>query len=160
MLSYNYIYTYKGDNWNKKAHDYFWPKSVSNVYVKHGLFYESSARKKYENITGHLVEQTGLVISNLNPWLAYSPDGIVMDGDQPNTLLQIKCPYAGKYQSIIYNLIFITYIYFCRKERNHKNVVVNCKYLENKNGKLSQKKKHTYYAQIQFGMALLNFKKM
>lgn len=48
------LYTYKNNsnpNWESKSLNYFYPKDVSNKFMKHGLKYEPEARKKYETET-------------------------------------------------------------------------------------------------------------
>lgn len=91
------LYTYKGTCWETKSQKYFWPKSFTNKYVKHGLKYEKDARTAFVNKTGHRVVECGMVISPQNKWLGFSPDGIVVDGNgYPLALLEIKCLYEGK----------------------------------------------------------------
>lgn len=83
--------------------------------------------------------ETGLVISTDNPWLAYSPDGVIFDHGIPCELLEIKCPFKGKAETIF-------------------SVVAagGAPYLELKNGNLSLKRRHKYYGQVQLGMFMLN----
>lgn len=40
------------------------------------------------------------------PWFAFSPDGVVAEGENFVGLLEIKCPYIGKV-SIVHLLLFI-----------------------------------------------------
>lgn len=90
------IFTYGGANWMTKAKKYFWPKSFVNKFIKHGLKYENAARRAFIKNTGKMVTECGMIICPQNKWLGFSPDGIVMDGDdKPVALLEIKCPYAG-----------------------------------------------------------------
>jgi hypothetical protein len=43
------------------------------------------------------VFQVGLVVDQSRPWLAASPDGVIINTDgTPETLLEIKCPHLGK----------------------------------------------------------------
>lgn len=46
------IYTYSKDDWETKAMKYFYPKSFSNKYVKHGIKYEREAREVFISTTG------------------------------------------------------------------------------------------------------------
>lgn len=90
------IYTYKGQDWSKKAFNYFYPKSFTNRYVAHGLEQEEVARRVFGKSTGLNVVECGLVVSDFNPWLGYSPDGIITDEKgNPKALLEIKCPFSG-----------------------------------------------------------------
>ena len=77
----------------------------------------------------------------MNSWLGYSPDGIVFEKDVPIKLIEIKCPYLGKTDNI--NVVIQNLAYLWKDQDN--NFVL--------------KQKHTYYAQIQFGMTLLNLTK-
>ncbi|KAK5650052.1 hypothetical protein RI129_001081 [Pyrocoelia pectoralis] len=90
------IFTYCGKDWSIKSSKYFYPKSFTNKYVKHGLQQEASARSLFEQRTGLTVMECGFIISEFNPWLGYSPDGLVMDNNQyPAELIEIKCPFEG-----------------------------------------------------------------
>ena len=111
----------------------------------HGRKYESAARKEFskyarENL-GLSVVEVGLVISPINPWLAYSPDGVLVQNQNVCALLEIKCPFKGKKMTIDQAIQFDA----------------STKYLDfkNENG-LSLKEGHAYYSQIQLEMAILN----
>lgn len=90
------IFTYKQSNWKQKSISYFWPKSFTNKFVRHGIAQEGNARNKYTQITGNLVEETGFIVSSSSPWIGYSPDGVIIDNGKPSKLLEIKCPFIGK----------------------------------------------------------------
>lgn len=79
----------------------------------------------------------GLVISRENPWLAYSPDGVTVDENGITKLIEIKCPLLGETKTI-------------------RDVVPSIKYLTENS---TLKEKHSYYAQVQIGMAILNILK-
>lgn len=105
----------------------------------HGKVYESAARKAFELVTEKNVFQTGLVVSSRNPWLAFSPDGVVFEENVPTELLEIKCPLKGKDMPVQEAILH---------EFSTCLVVENDLYC--------LKKKHKYYAQVQLGMCLLN----
>ena len=69
------LYTYtknKAPNWEQKSQQYFYPKAFKKTKaIKHGIKYESSARSAYEKCTGVTVQQIGLVVPEINPWLGY-----------------------------------------------------------------------------------------
>lgn len=67
-------------------------------YVQHGIATENEARIAYKTRNNYTVLETGLIICKKHPWLAFSPDGIVMENNKPIKLLEIKCPFIGKYQ--------------------------------------------------------------
>ena len=128
------IYTYSKDNWSEKASKYFWNKEFKSKYTSHGVKYENIAREKYITEENKHVEECGLIVCISEPWLGYSPDGIVVKNGRPVKLLEIKCPYD-------------------LQSTEQEELVKKCKFLRLEKGKMILKKKHAYYAQIQFGMA-------
>lgn len=134
------LFTYtknKNPNWREKALKHFYPTPFTSVYTKHGIKYEQIARDVYENVTSATVKQCGLIVSEKNPWLAYSPDGVLITDNKPSKLLEIKCPYGGIKMSV-------------------EELCSTLKYLELRDNLMTLKKKHAYYAQVQLGMAVLN----
>lgn len=132
--------TYSKENWPEKARKYFWTKEFKSKYTRHGNEYESVARIKYTKEYNLFVQECGLVVCKSEPWMAYSPDGIVIKDNQVLKLLEIKCPYE---------LENTTDMILAKK----------CKhFLKLENNVLTLRKRHQYYGQIQFGMALLNLK--
>lgn len=127
------------EQWSLKASKYFWPKSFTNKYVKHGIAYEDVARKIYTEKFRLNVVECGLVTNKNNPWLGYTPDGVILNGNMiPIKLIEIKCPFKGKVLTLCKLVEELPYI------------------LKDSNGLLSLKSKHAYYAQIQLGLVLLN----
>ena len=47
---------------------------------------------------GIKVEQIGMVVKVVKPWLACSPDGYFIDSDGNPAILEIKCPYTNREQ--------------------------------------------------------------
>lgn len=83
--------------------------------------------------------ECGLVINSKNPWLGYTPDGVIVNNENvPIKLIEIKYPFKGKSLSI-------------------KDLIprLNC-IIQNSDDSLSLKKNHSYYPQAQMGMVLLN----
>ena len=89
---------------------------------------EPIARRKYEEITGYQVLDSGLVIKMNQPFLCGTPDGFIETADGLMTL-EIKCPSSLKTKSMI-----------------------ELGYL--KEGKLV--KSHSYYTQVQIQMFVSN----
>lgn len=135
------LYTYTLNNnpdWSKKCLKYFNNHYFSNKYVEHGIINEPRAKKLYSSVNLECtIFEPGLIICKDNHWLGYSADGVVFEEGKPIKLLEIKCPYNGKTNTI-------------------KNVILTCKYLTKINGMYSLKQKHAYYGQVQLGMFLLN----
>lgn len=94
------IFTYCGTDWEMKSKKYFWPKSFTNKFVRHGLKYENMARTSFITKTGETVVECGMITSSANKWLGFSADGVVLNNGQPTALLEIKCLYAGKYSKM------------------------------------------------------------
>lgn len=122
--------------WIEKANGYFWPKKFSNEDTKYGNKTEKAAREAYEAFTTSKVKETGLIISESNPWLAFSPDGVILDDKGvPKKLLEIKCPVAGQ-------------------ELEIDKLLPTLSYLDKKRG-MRLRVKHPYYGQVTLGMAIL-----
>ena len=84
MGRYRYNYNKKPD-WEKKSMDYFYPKPFKKTHaIKRGIEYKPSARVAYETL------MNVKVVSEINPWLGYNPDGIVIDTNQKPFKLIIK----------------------------------------------------------------------
>jgi len=121
----------------KKAISYFYPENFHSEYTAHGKHFERAAIEAYEKYSGLKVTTCGVVISTLNPWLSYSPDGIIMKDGKPYKLLEVKCPFAGKTKSIT-------------------DILDKLKFLKIKNDLITFKTNHEYYCQVQMGMTMLN----
>ncbi|KAK5648203.1 hypothetical protein RI129_003095 [Pyrocoelia pectoralis] len=131
------IFTYKGMDWVSKSDRYFNPKSFTNKFVEHGLEHEPTAKQCLkEDLKCNLIEVGLAVVSHSNPWLGYSPDGIVVQSGD-NVLLEVKCPFLGASKSI-------------------DEVLPTLSYLVKQGKQYFLRKKHKYYGQIQLGMSMLN----
>ena len=87
---------------------------------------EPKAREKYEEAQNAKVLECGLVVCPEQPWLACSPDGVILDSLGRPIVLEIKCPIRCQD-----DLILVNYI---------------------SDGEL--KKSHEYYFQVQLQMYL------
>lgn len=167
------IFTYRGMDWESKSNKYFWPKSFSNKYTKHGLKYEGCAREAFISKTKKETIECGMILSPQNKWLGFSPDGVVIEDNKPAALLEIKCLYEGTYiLDLKINCMFLDIIYtynyysayqmslsFSGATATIEDAIHTCSFLLNDNGLYSLKKKHKYYGQVQLGMAMLNLEK-
>ena len=122
----------------------------SNLALRYGLENESVARQSYEVLKGEAVKvtETGLWVSSCDPELACSPEGIVADPADPDRfgLLEIKCPKVLENQ----------YISDFSKTLSAKQRQQFC--LEEVDGILSLKKKHSYFSQIMMQMGVTGLK--
>lgn len=125
--------------WSLKASRYFWPKSFINKFVKHVIEYESTARNLYIKNTNQTILECGLVTNPNKPWLGYTPDGVIVNNENiPIKIIEIKCPFNGRTSSIIDLINDLKYI------------------IKNQDGSYSLKPNHSFYAQIQLGLVLLD----
>ncbi|XP_050316180.1 uncharacterized protein LOC126750576 [Anthonomus grandis grandis] len=135
------IYTYKEMDKDMKSKKYFWPKSFTNKYVKHGQMDEKPARECFVSKTDYKVIEYGMITSPENKWLGFSRDGVVLNTDRnPIALLEIKCLYSGITMSI-------------------EDSLQSYNFILKANGKYMLKAKHKYYGQVQLGMTILNLQK-
>jgi len=95
---YTFNKTQKTDEqWSLKLNKYFWPNSFTNKCVKHGNEYESTARNIYARHTNQKILECGLITNTNNPWLGYTPDGVIVNCEnKPIKLIEIKCPLKVK----------------------------------------------------------------
>jgi len=107
----------------------------------YGLRMESAAKVAFENKTGLKVLNVGLIISLSQPFLACSPDGIIMNQNEVE-LIEIKCPSSCK------DDIIVDFINYSSKV---PYLIFNEKILE-------LKENHKYFTQIQVSMYILNIK--
>lgn len=117
--------------------------------MRYGCDNEAKARHEYLRVkaacvAGYSVEETGLWVNRKWPVFGCSPDGIVFDPSSTpsNGLLEIKCPYVlrDNLPTDLCKLSNTQCLSFCCKLDN---------------GALKVKKLHTYYAQMQFAMAVM-----
>lgn len=129
-------------NWEKKSKDYFWPKKFQSDATQYGIKTEKLARDKYKERYHEVtvLDDCGLIVSPQNPWLGFSPDGVIMKDGRPYKLLEIKCPLLGETKSI--DEVLPTLSRYLKYNEATKTY--------------SLKKRNEYYSQITLGMALLN----
>lgn len=113
-------------NKNKLCMSLVAPPSIHHMKsIHHGIVYEKVARVKFSEVQQCTVKPCGLFISCDYPYLASTPDGLVGD----NALLEIKCPYIGRNESI--------------------KVGPKFKFLGEIDGVLTLKRSHGYFDQVQ-----------
>lgn len=140
------MFTYtknRNPDWKSKVDKFIEPKNFKTDATEYGNKFEKQARQVFKSDYPALeVIETGLIVSQVNPWLAVSPDGVVLKDGQLISLLEIKCPMLGKSNS---------------NEAMIQNI------LKSKSSCLQQigentvmKQNYKYYCQVQIGMAILN----
>lgn len=104
-------------------------------------------------MTGTTVIECGLCVSQGNPWLACSPDGLVFENDQKK-LIEIKCPIIGTH--LFSNNDDNKRSICLGKEKPVEECLDSLKFLTWTGNGYVLKKKHHYYAQVQLCMCILN----
>ena len=79
-------------DFNNLARSLVTHKDIKSSAICHGIKYEASAVKMFEEITEMDTSECGIFVSQNHPYLASSPDRIVDD----DTLLEVKCPFVAK----------------------------------------------------------------
>lgn len=139
------LFTYvsnKNPDWKRKIQAFIEPKSFKSQFTEYGKSREKEARKMLEVILKCDIVETRLVVSQDNPWLGFSPDGLIFQDSKPEILIEIKCSFKGKTETISTAIM----------QEFKKCLDIN----ENE---ISLKKKHKYYGQVQLGMAIFNVDK-
>lgn len=108
--------------------NYFFKESISHKNLVYGQATEPEAIKKYSEVTGNQVLPSGLIVMPQHPWLAATPDGLVVCLGQKPFPLEIKCPISNK------------------------DSTINVEYLQD--GKL--KRSHPHYCQVQLQILACN----
>lgn len=91
------IYTYcfnKNPNWENKTISYFYLEKFNSEKTAHGKNNEDLAIKAYKKHNGLKVATFGCIISKLNPWLFYSPYGVLIENSKPCKLIEVKFPFV------------------------------------------------------------------
>ncbi len=96
--------------------------------MRYGREMEECAKKKYVEVTGNTVFESGLFVKSSQPFLCASPDSLIKDGNGNMMTLEIKCPSSCK----------------------DKNI--NVPYLD----ETGLKPNHEYYSQVQLQMYCAN----
>ncbi len=79
-------------------------ESFVNKAMQWGIDQEPFARKAYEGLTGHKVEQFGFIIHNERGWLGMSPDGLIklkLTDNGYKKAVEIKCPNTSTHVKYI-----------------------------------------------------------
>lgn len=72
-------------------------KQLHTEPILHGRAYEATAKQKFEEIMQKKIQPCGLFIDVQYPFLAASPDGIILEED---ALVEVKCPFTGRQDKI------------------------------------------------------------
>lgn len=82
---------------------------TGNAATEWGTSHEAEALSAFEEVTGEIVDEAGLIVHPDISWIAASPDGLV--GDDAG--LEIKAPYSGKLKSIYDQPHYMAQIQLC-----------------------------------------------
>jgi putative phage-type endonuclease len=117
-------------DFNKLAQSIYSPPSLTCPAIVHGKSNEKVALQAFEKKMNIEVKKCGLFVNPNFPFLAASPDGY---SEIDNKLVEIKCPYSGRNMLVAEGPEF--------------------PFLHISNDKLSLKRNHPYYYQVQGQMA-------
>ncbi|XP_034254974.1 uncharacterized protein LOC117653424 [Thrips palmi] len=121
-------------DWNNKISGSFSPYGFADQAKKEVNLYDFAALKCYEKKNpGKKIEQAGVFISPLAPWLVCSADGVILEDGIVDRLWVVKNPVKGA----THNAATICNVAPCMKENKLK-------------------KKHKFQGQVQLGMLLLS----
>lgn len=74
--------------------------------IDRGNELEPVARDTFAEMTGKKIEEVGFVVSDFNPHIGFSPDGVVYKGKDIVESIEVKCLAAARHlQSVIENEI-------------------------------------------------------
>lgn len=136
------LYTFhetESRTWAAKIERIYQNRSFAgNKATAYGRENEPCALREYERLQNVTVNRLGLVVVPEVPWLGYSPDGVLIQGNK-RILVEVKCPVLGQEQSIAELVRQKKLTYIVEHGENY-----------------ALKLKHTYYSQIQLGLMLLN----
>lgn len=65
--------------------------------MERGHRLENEALEAFSSLTGHKVEQVGMCISDENPNIALSPDGLIKKGKKYTEAVEVKCLSASRH---------------------------------------------------------------
>ena len=112
-----------------------YPTSFKAKQTEWGCRHESVAREKYKQLMkathqNFEIVETGLLLNPSYPYLGASPDGVAMCDCCGEVCVEIKCPY-------------------CKRNDSLSDSMDKSCLQEDSTGKLSLKKSHAYYYQVQ-----------
>lgn len=104
---------------------------IGNAATRHGLIFESTAKKALEKALGKKIRTAGLMVDYTLPYLAATPDGLVAT----NAIVEIKCPHVAKNMTPEQG-IRMHAIKYCRFVDGHLHLKVNSYYYYQVQGQL------------------------
>ncbi|XP_043276013.1 uncharacterized protein [Venturia canescens] len=113
-----------------------YPNNFDTASTRYGRDHESEAVKEYQKIYRTEVEKVGLFVSEKQPWLCASLDGVVLCNNSVFKIVEFKCPSSCAKQPII--------------EFDSKKCNVN--YLKFRGNEVYLKESALYYTQCQIQM--------
>ncbi|XP_058828116.1 uncharacterized protein LOC131688009 [Topomyia yanbarensis] len=136
------LFTYSKNpkpNWEKKIYQYLKPSNFQTKSTRYGKQTEETAFLCYAQKRNPAIKKTGFVIKYEDPWIGGSPDGL---DTMARIVLEIKCPAAGEEHDLHWIMAN------CSSTQRYVKIDGDAKYYLNK--------KHSYYAQCQVNMHILN----
>ena len=127
-------------------------EQISAPALQYGTKYEKVARESYrslKNADRFMAVETGLWVSCDDPELACSPDGLIMDHDEPTIygILEIKCPKSLENECVSHFDVKLS-------DQQKKSFFLEI----NDEIKIMLKRTHKYYYQVQMQMGVTGTK--
>ena len=122
---------------------YFLGSHFDTEATRYGVLMEKFARKKFEEVTGYVITEVGLVVRQGFDWLGGSPDGIFLNEHGQLCAYESKCPFKCKDKNIQMDYLEHVRVQNENGDRTMKTVL---------------KKNHPYYAQVQLQMYVTHAK--
>lgn len=121
--------------------DMLHPKNFSAASTQYGIRNESQAKQEYQRQFNCNVEAVGVIVSESQPWLCASVDGVVVKDGCAYKLVEFKCPSTCEKKPIV--------------DLNEKKCNVN--YLHFQGTRVELKMSSQYYTQCQVQMYVCGF---
>lgn len=111
-------------------------KKVDTPALRYGIKHESDAMLEYENMFNVKVHKVGLLVSEKQPWLCASLDGVVTQNGCIQKIVEFKCPFSCEKLPVV----------------DLKNNKCNVKYLVLEGNEVHLRASNVYYTQCQTQM--------
>ena len=121
---------------------YFLGSHFVTEATSYGTAMEKVARKKFEEITGYVITEIGLVVRNGFDWLGGSPDGVFLNENGQLCAYESKCPFKCKDKNI--QMDYLEDIFVQNENNRFMKTIL--------------KRNHPYFAQVQLQMFVTHSK--
>ena len=133
----------------KFCEDKLWfPQNITTLDMLYGIKEEPKARTSYNKVTGSVVQESGLWVNVIYPWLGASPDGLILNLENVIGLIEIKCLKIFRTRTVEAVV----------DQHNKKLLKISGQCFKIENRKIVLKKSHDYYYQVQHQLLVTGLK--